>query len=118
VLATGEFEFAKHVSQEEDRFLEYVFAGQFVQLLIPGTSEYLPAVHSMHTSHVSVKSKPCIIAFEMADVVLVLMNSSTTKRPAISPTNADAVLLAARPTKLNGVVKSINGYPMSVVEPA
>jgi hypothetical protein len=67
--------------------LEYVLAGHFVHSFDPDTFEYDPAVQLIQKSHVSVKSIPCSIAFTMAVVVLVLRNSSATKRPAMSPLN-------------------------------
>jgi hypothetical protein len=87
---------------------EYVPAGQDVQTLAPATDEYVPTGQLVHTvdafapltpeyfptGHVTqfvaahgtlVRSTPFTMAFAIAVVASVLRNSSTTKRPAMSP---------------------------------
>ena len=62
--------------------LPYLPAGQPAHVLAAVALLYLPAPHAVQ---VSVKSSPRTMRLAMAEVASVLMYSSTTKRPAMSP---------------------------------
>ena len=112
-LPTGELEFdgqALHVELSEDpTAVEYVPAAQSLQTAEPVDALYLPATHAVHVPPSgpenpalqvqlvkevlptgalevpAVKSTPRTMRSAMAEVVLVLRYSSTTKTPAMSP---------------------------------
>jgi hypothetical protein len=69
--------------------VEYVPAPQSVHAAEPVAILYFPAAHAVHVfpaGHVvSVMSTPFTMVFTIAAVASVLRNSSTKKRPAMSP---------------------------------
>ena len=99
---------------------EYVPAGQFAHTadaFAPVTPEYFPAGHARQSvaAHVVlVRSTPCTIAFAIAVVASVLRNSSTTKRPAMSPLKkfAEPVL----PSIVEDTVLSVGAVEPVVVD--
>jgi hypothetical protein len=66
--------------------VEYVCTPQLVHAAGPGATLYLPAAQLEHAlSHTVVRSIPCFMASAIEVIAPMLMYSSTTNTPAISP---------------------------------